>query len=277
VRLFGEDETDHKLITSKGSFGSIPVIQRILIVIAGVFMNLLLAVLLFWVVLFSKGFQEKIPLILPFNFAGVTQVNENVILIGSVSDKSPAFYGGINSGDRIIAINSNKLTSADDFINLINKNAGEAVTLTVVDSDDLAHEVTLVPRSNPPQNQGPIGVSLGQITMANISYDTLTQKIFAGFIQSYNYTLYSLQIFGHLLSQSIATKNIGPVAQTVSGPVGITQLANSVLEAKSPLMPYLNLVALLSLNLAIINILPFPALDGGRLLFLLIELVSRKG
>ena len=82
---------------------------------------------------------------------------------------------------------------------------------------------------------------------------------------------------GRLIGQSIQTQKLEPVSQTVSGPVGITSVVNDILtENKNPLLPYLNFVAILSLNLAVMNVLPIPALDGGRLFFLVIELVTRK-
>jgi regulator of sigma E protease len=67
-----------------------------------------------------------------------------------------------------------------------------------------------------------------------------------------------------------------PISQSVAGPVGLTSLTGEIIQTKSPLLPYLNFIALLSLNLAILNILPFPALDGGRLLFLAVEAVSKR-
>jgi len=69
---------------------------------------------------------------------------------------------------------------------------------------------------------------------------------------------------------------LAPVSSTIAGPVGITAIVREILDIKNPLIPYLNFVAAISLNLALVNILPFPGLDGGRLFFLLIEAVSKK-
>ncbi|MDD2823451.1 MAG: site-2 protease family protein [Candidatus Daviesbacteria bacterium] len=276
VRLFGEDETDSNILKDSRSFGSKPVLQRMMIVVAGVVMNFLLAVLLFWIVLAGKGFQEEIPLFFPFKFIGANQINETVVLVGDVSKKSPADMVGIKQGDRIIKLNDAPIDNAENFIGQVQKNSGEAITLTVVDTEDSARQIEVVPRTNPPKGEGPLGVSLGTVTIANLTYTTPLQKLASGLTHSYNFTLYSFQIFGNLIGSSINTKSITPISQTVSGPVGITQLAGSVLETKNPFLPYLNLIALLSLNLAVINILPWPALDGGRLFFLAIEFITRK-
>lgn len=285
VRLLGEDETDKQSLRPDGlkevlnnphSFAHKPVLQRMIIVVAGVLMNFFLAVLIFSIVLFGKGFKEQIPLFFPYQFIGADQVDETVVLVGEISKKSPAEMVGIKQGDRITKLNDKPIESADNLIQFIQKNPGEMITLTVVDPQDIAKQIEVVPRTNPPKGEGPLGVSLGTVTMANLTYTTPVQKITSGFTHSYNFTVYSMQIFGNLISSSFQTKSIVPISQTISGPIGITQLAGSVIETKDPFLPYLNLIALLSLNLAVINILPFPALDGGRLLFLLIEFISRK-
>jgi regulator of sigma E protease len=276
VRLFGEDETDTKIIKDKHSFASKPVTQRIAIVIFGVIMNLLLAVILFWIILFAKGFKEQVPLYLPYQFFGADQVNQTVILVGDVAKKSPAEKVGIVSGDRITKVNDILLSNADELVNIINKNAGEMITLTVIDHEDEIKQIEAVPRTSPPIGEGPLGIGLGTVTIADLTYATPFQKAASGFTHSYNFVVYSFKIFGSLIDNAIKSGSYGPVSETVSGPIGITQLANGVLQTKSPVLPYLNLIALLSLNLAVINIFPFPALDGGRLLFLLIELIRRK-
>lgn len=276
VRLFGEDETSKEILKDPRSFAHKPVLQRIVIVIAGVVMNFFLAVLLFSIVLLGKGFSEQIPLFFPYQFIGADQVNETVVLVGDISKKSPAEMVGIKQGDRITKINETQIQSVDSLINFISSNPGEAITLTLIDDQDQGRQVEVVPRTNPPAGEGPLGVSLGTVTIANLTYTTPLQKITSGFSHSYNFTIYSFKIFGNLIGASMQSKSIGPISQTVSGPIGITQLAGSVIATKDPFLPYLNLIALLSLNLAVINIFPFPALDGGRLLFLLIEFISRK-
>lgn len=276
VKLFGEDEADKKVLDDKRSFAAQPVGQRIVIVVAGVVMNLLLAVIIFWIVLAAQGFKEKLPLLIPYQFAGVNQVNESIILVGGVAADSPAAVAGLKSGDQILTVNGLDVNKSEDLINQVKAHAGEKVTLTIKDAENKTRQVEVTPRVNPPAGQGALGVELGSVTFANLNYQTFSQKLFSGFTHSYNLTTYSFSIFGQLISTSLATKNLEPVSQSVAGPVGITNMTNLILSSQSPFIPYLNFIAMLSLNLAIVNILPFPALDGGRLFFLLIEAITRK-
>lgn len=276
VRLFGEDETDKRVLQDPRSFASQAVSQRIAIVVAGVLMNLGLAVILFWIVLFAQGFKEKVPLLVDYNFVGVNQTEETAIFVGEVAENSPAKTAGVKVRDRIVAFNDTQLQDADELVDRTKKHAGEKVSLTLADEEDQRRTVEVVPRTQPPKGEGALGVSLGTVTFANLDYRSLDQKLFSGFSRSYNFTAYSFKILGNLIATSFKTRDLKPVSESVAGPVGITKMTGMILESKSPFIPYLNFVGLLSLNLGILNILPFPALDGGRFFFLLIEAIFRK-
>lgn len=276
VRLFGEDETEEKNLKHERSFAAKKVWQRIIIVTAGVWANLLLAMIIFWIVLGFQGFKENIPLLIPFKFAGVNQTNEAVIVVGKVAESSPASLAGINPGDRISEFDGQKLENGEQLFTLTKEKSGAKVTLTLINPEEEKRQVEVTPRKAPPEGQGPLGVELGSVTVAHLNYQTTSQKIFSGPVHSYNLASYSINVLGKFISQAFEQKSIEPVSGTISGPVGITNVAGMILQTKSPIIPYLNFVGLLSLNLAIINILPFPALDGGRLFFLAIEAVFRK-
>lgn len=276
VRLFGEDETDKKVLKKERSFASKPVSQRMVIVIFGVLMNFLLAVVLFWIVLGFQRFKEQIPLLIPYNFVGVNQTDETFVLIGNIAKGSPAEAVGIQSGDRVVAVDNRQIEDADDLIQVTREKAGTPISLTLADTENDRRIVEITPRADPPRGQGPLGIELGVIRVAVLNYQTTGQRLTAGFTHSYNLGAYSITILGNLISESLRTKNFQPVSQSLSGPVGVTKIADTIIQTRSPVLPYLNFMALLSLNLAIINILPFPALDGGRLFFLLIEAVSRR-
>lgn len=276
VKLLGEDETDHKTLDDKRSFAVKPVGNRIAIVAAGVAMNLILAVFLFYVVIISQGYQEQIPLIIPHQFAGVSQQNDLSILVDEMAPSSPADKAGMKVGDSVVAFDGQPLQNTNQFISLTKEHLGEKVTLTLEDEQGQKRQVEVVPRANPPKNEGAIGVALATVGTANLTYTTLGQKVFSGFIHTYNITVYSMEVLGKFIGAAFQTHNLAPVSDTVAGPVGITNMTKTILEVRAPLIPYLNFMALLSLNLAIVNILPFPALDGGRLVFLLWELISRR-
>lgn len=278
VKLLGEDEVDKSALENERSFASQTVGKRIAVVVAGVVMNLILAWILFYIVLGFQGFKAQFPLFLDHKFIGVEQKNESSILISAVSDNSPAKDAGLKSGEKIVAISDEFVKSSEELISKTKISAGKEIKLTVSDSQGKDYRnILVIPRENPPEGQGPLGVSLAEIQLANLSYENSFQKIFSGPVHSVNIVAYSGRILGMLISESIQTKKLEPVSQTVSGPVGITSLVNTILtEVKYPLLPYLDFVAILSLNLAVMNILPIPALDGGRLFFLLVEAIIRK-
>lgn len=278
VRLLGEDEVDKEVLKNKRSFAAQTVGKRIGVVIAGVFMNLILAFLLFYFVLFANGFKAQFPLIIPHEFIGVSQKNESAVVVREVSKSSPAGGSGLLSGERILSVNGESLSQISDLQNKTKDFAGKELVLTVSSTaGENIREIKITPRENPPEGEGPMGVSLVQFQIANLLYETPVQKLFSGSVHSLNIVAYSSKILGNLIAVSFEQKTVEPVSQTLAGPVGITSIANSILtESSKPFINYLEFMALLSLNLAVLNIVPFPALDGGRLLFLGLEAVTRR-
>lgn len=278
VKLLGEDETDKQILGNKRSFAVQVVWKRIIVVVSGVVMNLLFAWLLFYIVLGSSGFKFQLPLILDHNFSGVLQKVESHVLIAQVAQDSPGQAAGLTEGERIIAINGEPIRDGQQLVDKTKALAGKEISLTLFSQKSRVERiVSLTPRVDPPQGQGPIGVALSTIKLANLEYQTISSKILSGPIHSWNLISYSGRIFGSLINQSLTQKTFEPISHSVAGPVGITNLANVILtQSKNPIIPYLDFVALLSLNLSVVNLLPFPALDGGRLFFLLIEAILRK-
>lgn len=277
VRPLGEDELDKKVLDNPRSFAYQPVSRRIIVVVAGVAMNLIFAWLLFYIVLGFQGFKSQMQLITPHRFVGAEQKKETFVFVAQVSKDSPAEKAGLKSGDRIVAVNGKKLNNDKELVDETKSLAGQEINLTVDQSPDKTRLVKITPRVNPPAGQGPLGIALAGYETVTLEYQSLGQKLLAGPIHSWNLISYSGDILGRLISQSFAQKSLDPVSKTVAGPVGITSLANSVLTSTDqPLLPYLYFVGLISLNLAIMNLLPIPALDGGRLFFLLVEAVTRK-
>ena len=278
VRLLGEDEVDRKELQNPRSFAAQSVGRRIAVVVAGVLMNLFLAWLLLYIVLGFQGFKLRLPLIIPHQFIGVTQTAEFAVLVQAVSKNSPSEAAGLKSGEKIIKINGEEIKGSAELISKTKESAGKEIKLTLSDiKEEGVREVSVTPRENPPEGEGPLGVALVQFQLANLEYQTSLQKALSGPIHSLNIIIYSGKIIGVLAEQSFRTGKIEPVSQTVAGPVGITNIVNSILtQSKDPLLPYLDFVALLSLNLAVFNILPIPALDGGRLFFLMFEGITRR-
>lgn len=285
VRLLGEDETDSKVLENerssaewrKHSFAHQAVSKRILVVVAGVMMNLVLAWVLFWIVLGAQNFQTQLPLLAPFKFRGVQQINERVIFISDVTKNTPADLAGLKAGERILAVESQLVDDPSKLVDKVKSQAGQEIKLTVSDLPKKeVRDIYLTPRVNPPAGQGALGVALGSFEIASLSYQQPWQKVLSGPMHALNLTTYSWEILTKTVARSWQKQDFTPVSQSVAGPVGITAIVKEILSVPNPLLPYLEFMAALSLNLALVNILPFPGLDGGRLLFLAIEASTRK-
>lgn len=276
VRLLGEDEINKSLLENKRSFAAKSVFQRVGVVVSGVTMNILLALVLFAIVLSFLGFKEQIPLLRPYQFWAVEQQTKTSVVVSGVTKDSPAQKVGLKKGDQIVRVGQVEVGSSEELVGEIKKSAGEKIVLGVKTSGQEVAEIEIVPRVNPPRGEGALGVELVMFKVAELSYVTPLQKVFSPAIRAVNMVAYSFSLLGEMIGQSFTTGNFRALSSAVSGPVGVTNLAGDILKTRSPLIPYIDFIGLLSLNLAIVNILPIPALDGGRLLFLVIEGVFRK-
>ncbi|HYX49767.1 MAG TPA: M50 family metallopeptidase, partial [Ktedonobacteraceae bacterium] len=191
--------------------------------------------------------------------------------IGKVVPKSPAAVAGLQPGDTIVSVNGHPVQLFTDVQNIVNKAiADNNQRSTVPIMLEIRHageqqtvSTTVDVRVHPPQGQGPMGVEEKIVFVSS----PLWQAPFKGIQHTFTVT-------GDFINQ-IAQMIAGAVKPQLSGPVGIVKITGEVASSVPDLgwWPILSLTAILSLNLAIINILPFPALDGGRILLILIELL----
>lgn len=270
VRLKGEDPTDKKK-NDKDSFWvkSIPV--RTSVILAGVFMNFILAVVIFYVVVIALGFKVNIPLLIDHDFKFINETRQ--VWITDVGEGTPAANAGLAMGDSIRSVDGVAIDSMDKLTEIVRASDGKELTLTLENSvNNQMREVKATPRFNESLGAPALGVGLGEL--ASLNYDTPVQKIFSGFTHSYNTMDYSMRVMGELIGYSIREKDISAVSEGVAGPVGIASATGQAL-ALGPIS-VLQLAGLLSLNLAFLNVLPIPALDGGRFFFLVVEVITRK-
>ncbi len=325
VRLYGEEDP-----TVPGGFASAKPSIRIPILLAGVTMNFVLALLVFtFTALFTPPY---VPI--------------QTTTISAVMPDSPAALAGLQNNDTIVAVNGRHIKhDYTTFRDLIRENAGREVTLTIVRKNQTLEPIKVVPRAQPPANEGPLGIQLvgwtglrvisvapGSIAdqagiragdallfFVEASRTLRDQDELAQFTQTHQGWKIEWRVArGNELSDVIVVQipeTLAPqdttlglnlqlslldapikaaqdivfvlatipqlVAQLFSGsvpanafvgPVGIYQFTGEVAQRGGPLA-LLQLLALLSLNLAIVNLLPFPALDGGRLVFIALEIV----
>lgn len=274
VRLYGEDEEEN----DPRSFSSKPAWQRALIIVAGVVVNIVFAFILFTFLLGFSGWKTEIPLIYTENKFPFGH-QENQVFISEVEKDSPAAAAGVRSGDIIVSVDGTNIDKVSILQETIKLKQGSAVNLKVRGSNagSVDREVVVIPRVDPPEGQGRLGVS-GLGIVAVISYPSLAEKVFIGPLHSANMIQYQYIVLKSLFSQSVKEGNVEPVRQNVSGVLGIVGFVILLINSfgLGAIVPLLTIMALLSLLLGIINVLPIPAVDGGRLFFVLFELITRK-
>jgi regulator of sigma E protease len=262
VKIMGEDGEEKK---DPKSFASKSPFTRTRILAAGVAMNFLLAA-----VLLSVGYFVGIPQAVDDAVAGNLK-NEKIQIIETIPG-SPAEQMGIQVGDQIVgAIENNnqviKFSTIEEVQNYINAKKGQEIKLDVRRGNETL-DLIGSPRTNFPASEGALGISL--VKTAIVSYPWY-ESIWRGVQTVIDLAGMIIVAFGNLLWKLITGHSVG---MDVSGPVGIAVLTGQV--AKLGFIYILQFTALLSVNLAIINILPIPALDGGRILFILIEKIKGK-
>ncbi len=246
VKIVGEDGGDKN---DPRSFSSKSVGQRFQIISAGVIMNVILAFIIFSAV-FMVGFPQN---------------KANEAIIGDVLEKTPAFEAGLEIGDKIIKIDEKDIKTIQELQNTVKEKLGEKITLTIVRVDKTITK-ELIPRKEHPEKEGAMGVIL--VSSEVISYPPL-EAIIEGFKYTIFVATFIVSAFWGVLTDLVKT---GATSVEISGPVGIATMTQQA--ASLGIVNVLFFIALISINLAIINILPFPALDGGRLLFLVVEKIK---
>ncbi len=257
VRMPGEngDINDENGHYDPQSFAAKSAGKRLIVLVAGVTMNVLLAMVLFT---FAFGFGE--PKLLP--------------QIGKVVPGSPAEIAGIRPGDTIVSANNQPVKFFSDLQAVVNaeiqadKNHHATVPVILQIRRSGSTEListTVNARVHPPAGQGYMGIEAS----SKVVFDSI--PLWQAPIRGVQYTFQTTADFLHAIGQMIT----GSLPFQLAGPVGIVRITGEVAQSvpSEGWWPLLSLTAVLSLNLAIINILPFPALDGGRVVLVLIEVL----
>lgn len=288
VRLTGEELSEGEDDTSDlgrtgdldpRSFASKKPGQRMTILTAGVFMNTLLAIGVFYLILFINGFKTfQIPMIFDYSFRfGHTE--KIGTMVSGIQEDFPAEEAGLALGEAIIEVDGKTVSTVEQFKAYLAEKGAVPIKLTLLDLKDNTYSKTRTVEVTPKigeESKPVIGVYLGETV--SISYDTLGEKVFSGFLHAYNVLGYSYNTLKEMILLSFRTKDLAPVSDSVSGPVGIYNLVDNVLKygGSRAWLTLLDYVGLMSLSLAVVNILPFPALDGGRMFFVMLEGVTRR-
>ena len=250
VRLYGQDQ---KVVKEKQrAFYTQSKKKRSLVIMGGVIMNFLLGVVCFALVYSKLGIPTKL------DYIKVLDVNHD----------SPAYQAGIKPGDKIIQIEVEGRTetaeNSETFVDLIISHRGQELILVMADGQ----QVKVTPRTaeTTPEGQGALGVGISNIEMKFYPWWQMPIRgIIAGLEEA---ILWGKEI---LYSLGAMLKNLfrGVIPKDVAGPVGIYQITSEV--KKEGFLAIAQFTGILSINLAVINVLPFPGLDGAWLVFILLE------
>lgn len=264
VRLFGEDgdmSVWEKLnpFERRQAFSYKPVWQRALILLSGITMNFLTGILLFSII---------------YTISGIPKFSGNQVVLTEVAEGSPADLGGIKANEVVKKVGETTIDSAEQFVATVNQNKGTSISLYLAElqSDGTVGEsykqVSVIPREDPPEGEGALGVGVSEYPILSYEKKPWYTAPFYGAVEgvkeAYGWTSVMVSL---ILHPSFLWQNI-------SGPVEVVKIGQK--SAGDGLMSFLRFGGIISFNLAVFNLLPFPALDGGRLLFLGIEKIVGK-
>ncbi len=271
VRLKGEEEHN----SDSDSFESKGVYQRAFVVVAGVLMNLLLAIFIYQITLHIRDYKsDYFPVLGDIKpYFGNLVITSG--LISGLTTESKIDKSMVSGGDYVYSINDTKVTSNSQLRDLVNSVEGDRVNVVVKNLRDTTVVKEMSVELFKKDTQKYLGIYLGEA--GRVNYQNIN-PVFVGTLHSLNIAKLSLDSLGLLINKSVENKDISIVSENVAGPVGIYGVVDTIKEMNGSAisLDIFELVAMLSLSLAVMNILPIPAVDGGRLVFLVYEMILRR-
>lgn len=248
VKLSGmiDESLDEQITGASWEYQSKSLYQRFLVIFAGPAMNYMLAVLIFAGIALMHGIATPTGPV-----------------IGEVLPELPASRAGLQPGDRILFVQSTPVDTWDAFTQQIHASAEKELALTVARGGDTL-TVAVTPQKDTSSNRGRIGVMQ--------KFEIRQAGVLAALGYGVSHTVHLTKLVGQAVARMLSGQE--SVKDSLAGPVGIARMVGEM--ARSGWLPLLSFVAFLSMQLAILNILPIPALDGGHIVFLLLEGVMRR-
>lgn len=264
VRIKGEEGG----IENYRSFIGLAMWKRVLIVLGGIIAFWLAAIILFSIV-FSIGTDIPIG---DQDIPGLTNARVKILIVGK---GSPAESAGLRIGDTIVKVRSTesevKINKIKDFQDFTKENLGQQITLTI-DRGGKVFALFLTPRLSPPQNQGPVGVVLERMATLIEKYPWYQTPARAT-IYCAEITMKAVQGLFDVVKSLFSGRGV-PEGAEMAGPLGITVFLARAIDYGTGFFLYF--IGIISVFVALFNLFPIPALDGGKLLFLAIEKVRKK-
>ncbi|ASN05700.1 RIP metalloprotease RseP [Virgibacillus necropolis] len=241
--FFIMDEKETQIAPYDRQFASKSIGKRAMQLFAGPMMNFILAMFIFFIL----GLIQGVP----------TEQAQ----LAEIQPDSPAAEAGFQTGDEVVEVEGNSVSTWEEFTKIVRDNPEESLSMQVERGGEIV-DVTVVPREIETQ-----GGTIGQIGVVQATEKSFTNTIQYTFTQTYDITKLILTSLGKLVTGQFSI-------DMLSGPVGIYDATDTVVQ--TGFMNFLMWTAMLSINLGIVNLVPLPALDGGRLLFVGIEAVRGK-
>ena len=252
VKMAGEDP-DETSTGAANEFGSKTLLQRTAVILAGPFMNYLLAIFLMFGVLY---------------FGGTPVFDQDKVLVGTVSEDGPAFEAGLKPDDIIIAIDGQPVHNFDSIRAVISERVAEPVQVTWISASDTVTK-TLITKPIPvPQADGvydTVGIIGFTQKPLRFEHPAIGTAFVEGFVATHVIVIETFKFIKKIVTGQASAKMIG-------GPLFIAQQSGK--EAEKGATSLFFFMAILSINLAVLNVMPIPILDGGHLMFLLIERIK---
>jgi len=206
---------------------------------------------------------------------GIPQFGGEQVLVTSVTKGSPAELADIKEGEVVVRVGEETIQTSNQFVNLVKDKKGQMISLYLakVDSNGLKSEtsrvVEVIPRENPPEGEGALGVGISTVPIISYEKKVWYQAPFYGAVEGMKEAIAWSREFIRIFMHPVE------LLKNISGPVAVVKVGQNAV--KEGWVTMARFAGIISLNLAIFNLLPIPALDGGRLLMIILEkIIGRK-
>lgn len=201
---------------------------------------------------------------------GTIGVSKRTSIIGEVMENSPAMKAGLKNGDSILSIDEASVVNWEKMAMIISRNAGKELKLKIKRGDEII-DIRVIPEPERRKDNTGKEIIVGRIGISGPYYaiqsSSILQAPLKGIEAVYDWSVLTVRVVGRLFTGNMSLKQVG-------GPLTIGDVAGKAASAGP--YSFFNFIAIISINLAILNLLPIPVLDGGHLMFLSVEAVRRK-
>lgn len=279
VKLQGEHDDDR----GKGDYGAMTFWQKSLTLLAGVIINWILAAVLFTVLLWT-GLPKMLPN--QFSIASDTKTINSPVQLVTVESNLPAAHAGLKSGDKIITLNGKAIKTPEDLTTFAKENKGKSIPVTY-ERDGTTKLTTVAIRSENTDKKGYLGVAPAQQQLLKATWSApiagvgttiqLTGETFKGLGQMVSNLASGLvmKLSPDQTTRHQADENLDEAGASVAGPVAIFGVIFPSAQKQGPTY-VVAIAAIISLSLAVMNVLPIPGLDGGRWFVMALYKIRRK-